>query len=156
MDATWTITFAVPGPPVPQPRPKISTWGGRGRAYVEARHPIHAYRQAVELAAAASAGRANHKPSGGPVALLVEAVFERPPSHMNGGGTLRAGAPEYPPKCDWDNLGKGVCDAITASGAVWHDDSQVVDGRVVKRYSSGPADKARTIVTVRPYHGPPP
>ncbi len=48
MDA---ITFTIPGPPVPQPRPKISTWGGRGRAYVEKDHAIHAYRQAVELAA---------------------------------------------------------------------------------------------------------
>ena len=152
MDATWTISFTVPGAPVPQPRPRISTWGGRGRAYVEARHPIHAYRQAVELAATVAARGAGHKPADGPLAVEVVAVFGRPPSHLTKGGTPRSTAPDYPPRCDWDNLGKGVCDAITTSGAVWLDDDQVVDGRVRKRYGSGPDDPPRTVVTVRPCH----
>lgn len=42
-----SITFTVPGDPVPQPRPRISTAGGFARAYVPEAHPAHAYRQAV-------------------------------------------------------------------------------------------------------------
>lgn len=144
MDA---LTFTIAGPPVPQPRPKISTWGGRGRAYVEARHPIHAYRQAIALAAAAAA-RAGWTRTDAAVVLEVEAIFARPPSHLTKTGEPRSGAPAFPPKCDWDNLGKGVSDAIKSSGAVWHDDDQVVDGRVRKRYAAR-GEPARTVVVIR-------
>lgn len=37
---------------------------------------------------------------------------------------------------DWDNYGK-ITDAL--NGIVWRDDSQVCDGRVIKRYSDSPA-----------------
>ena len=144
MDA---LTFSVPGPPVPQPRPKVSTWGGRGRAYVEARHPIHAYRQAITLRAGMAAKASRWAVEAGPVQLEVEAVFERPPSHRTKSGLSRS-AKQFPPRADWDNLGKGVADAITDAGAVWHDDDQVVDGRVRKRYAEA-GEAARTIVTVR-------
>jgi Holliday junction resolvase RusA-like endonuclease len=143
MDA---ITFTVPGQPVPQPRPRISTWGGRGRAYTPAHHPIHAYRQAVALAARIAGNGAARLD--GPVALVVECIFGRPPSHVTKGGRLAKGAPAIPPRCDWDNLGKGVCDAITDSGAIWMDDELVVDGRVLKRYA-GPGEAPGTIVTIR-------
>lgn len=33
---------------------------------------------------------------------------------------------------DWDNLGKLLCDA---AGPIWHDNSQIVDGRVRKLYA---------------------
>jgi Holliday junction resolvase RusA-like endonuclease len=147
MDA---ITFEIPGQPVPQPRPKISTWGGRGRAYVEKGHAIHVYRQAIQLAAVAAARQAKHERTLGPVVLFVQAVFSRPPSHLNKAGEPRASAPAFPPRCDFDNLGKGVADAITDSEAIWNDDDQVVDGRVVKRYAR-PGEAARTIVTVEAY-----
>ena len=39
-------------------------------------------------------------------------------------------------KPDWDNHAK-VTDAL--NGIVWHDDSQVVDGRSIKVYSDSPA-----------------
>jgi Holliday junction resolvase RusA-like endonuclease len=83
----------------------------------------------------------------GPVGLAIECVFGRPPSHVTKGGRLAKGAPAIPPKCDWDNLGKGVCDAITDSGAIWLDDELVVDGRVVKRYA-GPGEAPVTKVTI--------
>ncbi len=147
MDAT-TITFEVPGQPVPQPRPRISTRGGFGRAYVEKKHPIHVYRQAVQLAAVAAARSRRHEPTDGPIVLEVVAVFGRPPSHLAKDGSPRASAPAFPPRCDWDNLGKGVSDAIGDSKAIWLDDDQVVDGRVVKRYAA-PGEQARTVVTIR-------
>ena len=144
MDA---ITFTVHGPPVPQPRAKISTWGGRGKAYVEAKHPIHAYRQAIALAAQVAA-RGGWERTDGPVVLEVEAIFARPPSHLTKTGEPRAGAKPFPPRCDWDNLGKGVSDAIKTSGAVFVDDDQVVDGRVRKRYAAN-GERSRTVVTIR-------
>ena len=46
-----SLRIEVPGQPVPQPRARVSTVGGFARAYVPKRHPIHAYREAVALAA---------------------------------------------------------------------------------------------------------
>jgi Holliday junction resolvase RusA-like endonuclease len=135
-------TFTVPGQPVPQPRPKFSTRGGFGRAYTPTKHPINAFRQAVSALAAAVPRRAELT---GPVQVVIEAVFARPRSHLRKNG-LAKDAPAFPPKCDWDNLGKGVCDAIT--GCLWVDDDQVVDGRVTKRYAVD-GEEAHTRVTVR-------
>jgi Holliday junction resolvase RusA-like endonuclease len=146
------IVFEILGQPIPQPRPRVSTWGGRGRAYTPADHAIHPYRQAIEISAIMAARRARHEPTDQAVVLEVVAVFARPPSHLNKSGEPRASAPAFPPRCDWDNLGKGVSDAITKSGAIWQDDDQVVDGRVRKRYAR-PGEAARTIVTVRADHG---
>lgn len=139
MDA---ITFTIPGPPVPQPRPRVSTWGGRGRAYTPAGHKIHAYREAIALVAKASGKRID-----GPVALDVLAVFERPPSHWRKRG-LRENAPRWP-RADGDNLLKGVADALTDAG-IWEDDDQVLDWRISKRFGKS----ARTEITIRPLEVP--
>ena len=145
MDA---ITFRIPGDPVPQPRARVSTRGGKPKGYTPAGHPIHVYRQAIQVAAMVAARLARHDLVTGPVVLEVLCVFARPPSHLNKAGQPRATAALFPPRCDWDNLGKGVSDAITDSGAIWRDDEQVVDGRVRKRYAR-PGEAAGTIVTVR-------
>lgn len=147
MTLEWT--FEVLGDPVPQPRHKVSARFGIPRAYIAARHPIHAYRQTVALMAAATGSGAD----GSPYEVDIEAVFDRPPSHRRKTG-LRAGAPAFPPRCDWDNLAKGVCDAITESKAFWLDDDQVVAGRCRKRYAAA-GEYARTRVTVRRADAPP-
>jgi Holliday junction resolvase RusA-like endonuclease len=77
----------------------------------------------------------------------VEFIFARPPSHWTKSG-LAASAPAIPPKCDWDNLGKAVSDAITDSGVIWGDDDQVVDATVRKRYAAR-REQARTIIRIR-------
>jgi len=100
------ITFSVPGDPVPQPRPRVSTAGGFARAYVPKDHPIHAYRQAVAVAASA----AGVLQATGPVSIIIDAVFARPKSHMNKGG-VKPNAPALP-RPDVDNLGKAVLDAL--------------------------------------------
>ena len=46
-------------------------------------------------------------------------------------------------KCDWDNIGKIICDAL--NGIAYHDDKQVVDAQVRKFYS----DQPRVIVTIQ-------
>lgn len=136
------LVLTIPGQPVPQPRPRISTRGGFGRAYVPKKHPIYAYRQAIVLMAQSL----RTKPWDGPFVCDIEAVFARPASHWTKAG-LRSGAPPHPIP-DWDNLAKGVQDAITDAGTVWFDDTQVVDGRCRKRYGER-SEAPRTIVRIR-------
>ena len=100
------IAFTVPGDPVPQPRPRVSTAGGFARTYVPKDHAIHAYRQAVAVAARA----AGLKVATHPLSVVVDAVFVRPKSHMTKSG-VRKGAPVLP-RPDVDNLGKAVLDGL--------------------------------------------
>ena len=129
------ITFSVPGDPVPQPRPRVSTAGGFARAYVPAKHAIHGYRQAVALAAKA----AGLKEATAPVSVIVDAVFARPKSHLNKSG-VKATAPRLP-RPDVDNIGKAVLDALQE---VIGDDSNVSRLVVEKSYST----EGRTTVRV--------
>lgn len=144
MDAT-EITFEVPGPPVPQPRPRVSTRGGFARAYTPKGHGIHAYREAVELLATSSGWAEG--PTDGPMAVEIDAYFPRPPSHLNRAGDVKPAAPARP-RADVDNLAKGVLDAITDSRAFWLDDDQVVELVIRKGYAR-PGAGGRTIITVR-------
>ena len=129
------ITFSVPGDPVPQPRPRVSTAGGFARAYVPAKHPVHAYRQAV----AAAARAAGLTETGEPLNVVIDAVFGRPKSHM----TKRGVKPTAPtlPRPDVDNIGKAVLDALQD---VIGDDTNV--SRLVVEKSYGP--EARTTVRI--------
>ena len=129
------ITFSVPGDPVPQPRPRVSTAGGFARAYVPKKHPVHAYRQAV-AAAARAAGLCK---TGDPLNVVIDAVFRRPKSHL----TKRGVKPTAPtlPRPDVDNLAKAVLDALQD---VMGDDTNV--SRLVVEKSYGP--EARTTVRI--------
>jgi hypothetical protein len=129
------ITFSVPGDPVPQPRPRVSTAGGFARAYVPQDHPIHAYRQAVALAARAAGVRQ----ATGPVSVIVDAVFARPKSHLNKSG-VKPAAPVLP-RPDVDNLGKAVLDALQD---VMGDDTNV--GRLLVEKTWG--TEGRTTVRI--------
>lgn len=131
------ITFSVPGDPVPQPRPRITVRGKHGHAYVPADHPIHAYRQAVAIAAKAAGAEPTER---APLTLVVDLVFARPKSHYRKSG-LREDAPTLP-RPDCSNCLKGIEDAL--NGVAWVDDSQV--GRVVVEKSYGP--EARTTVRI--------
>ena len=134
------VEIVVPGQPVPQPRPRVSTRGGIGRAYTPKGHAIHAYRQAIQLMAR-TVGRID-----GAAVLEVEAVFERAASHWRK-HDLRPGAPRWP-RADGDNVLKAVADALTDAG-IWADDDQVVDWRIRKRFASR-QEPARTIIRLGP------
>ena len=131
------IRFVVPGNPVPQPRPRISTRGGFARAYVPKDHPIHLYRLRIGNAAEAL----DIVPHDGDVAIDIAAVFSRPPSHKRMGSK----APARPVKCDWDNVAKGVCDAL--NGIAYVDDDQIVEAHVTRRYAR-PGENAHTAITI--------
>lgn len=121
------ISFTVPGDPVPQPRPRVSTRGGFARAYVPAKHPVHAYRQAVALAAATAGLGARDTP----LAVRIVATFARPKSHYGAKGRLKPDAAPLP-RPDCDNIAKAVLDALSVA----FDDTLVSDLRVTKTYGS--------------------
>jgi Holliday junction resolvase RusA-like endonuclease len=130
------IAFSVPGDPVPQPRARVSTVGGFGRAYVPKSHAVHPYRQAVALAAKA----AGCEPHAEPVNVVIDFVFARPKSHLRKSG-VREDAPVLP-RSDLDNMAKAVLDAL--NGVAWVDDSQVSRLVVEKSYGS----EGRTTVRI--------
>lgn len=130
------LTFTIPGEPVPQPRPRVSTRGGFARAYVPAKHPVHAYRAAIANAARV-AGAGVH---GEPVSVVIDFVWERPKSHLRKSG-VKPDAPVLP-RPDLDNTTKAVLDSL--NGVAWEDDSQVQ--RLVVEKSYGP--EARTTVRI--------
>jgi Holliday junction resolvase RusA-like endonuclease len=129
------ITFTVPGDPVPQPRPRVSTRGGFARAYVPSKHPVHDYRGAI-ASAAADAGLTQ---TGEPLNVVIDAVFVRPKSHLCKAG-VKATAPRLP-RPDVDNIAKAVLDALQD---VMGDDSLVARLVVEKSYGT----EARTTVRV--------
>lgn len=129
------ITFTVPGEPVPQPRPRVSTRGGFARAYVPATHPVHAFRQAVAL----SATIAGLKKCFEPMNVCIVAVFKRPASHVTAKGMVKATAARVP-RPDVDNLAKAVLDAL----GDFFDDTLVESLQVSKSYG----DVAYTKVTI--------
>jgi len=135
------IVLEVPGQPVPQPRQRVTIRGGHGHAYTEKKHPIHLYRQAIELVARASGRKMPRVPT----VLSIVAVFERPKSHWRK-HDLSPKAPLWP-NADGDNIQKGVADALT-DACLWEDDDQVVDWHCRKRYAAR-NEQARTVITIR-------
>ena len=130
------ITFSVPGDPVPQPRPRVSTRGGFARAYVPAKHPVHEYRTQI----AAAARDAGLTETGEPLSVVIDAVFARPKSHLRKSG-VKPDAPKLP-RPDVDNIGKAVLDALQD---VVGDDTNVARLVIEKSYGT----EARTTVRIR-------
>ena len=130
-----SITFSVPGDPVPQPRPRVSTRGGFARAYVPAQHPVHAYRKAI----AEAADEAGLVAQDEPISVVIDAVFMRPKSHLLKSG-VKPDAPKLP-RPDVDNIAKAVLDALQD---VIGDDTCVARLVVEKSYGQ----EARTTVRI--------
>jgi len=129
------IRFCVLGDPVPQPRARHAARNGFVRTYTPD-NGIEAYKSAIGIAAQA----AGISRLASPLVVEVEAVFGRPPSHLLKSGALRKGAPGWP-RPDWDNIAKGVCDALLAQ------DSVITKGSCEKRYAL-PGEIAHTVVVV--------
>ena len=129
------ITFSVPGNPVPQPRVRVSTRGGFARAYVPSKHPVHDYRTQLAIAARMAGLTA----TGEPLDVVIDAVFERPKSHLLKSGVKKT-APRLP-RPDVDNVAKAVLDSLQD---VMGDDSLVARLVVAKSWGQ----EARTTVRV--------
>ena len=128
----------IPGEPIAQPRVKVSTRGGFARAYVDAKHPIHAYKQAIRLAYV----NAGSEVLEGPVSVRIVCWFDRPKSHSR---KRRQSREPKTTKPDADNLAKGIGDALNE--IAYHDDGQVYKLTVEKWYV-GPNDPVGTYLEV--------
>ena len=116
------ISFFVHCEPVPQPRAKVSTRGGFARAYVDAKHPINAYKQAIREAFQADK-------LSGPLGCSLLFKFSRPKSHT-----------KKQRQCGWhtgnsdiDNLAKAIFDAL--NGLAYDDDKQIAFVQAHKRWA---------------------
>ncbi len=149
MTATLTapITFTVPGAAVPQPRHKVSTFGGHARAYLPSDHPVHAFKASIRMALAEAY---DGGPLEGPLAVSAVFILLRPASMFKkrGGNPRRwhTGA-----RADADNLGKALLDALT-DGGLWRDDAQVARLRIDKHVAAGD-EHPRTEVRIEPLEG---
>jgi Holliday junction resolvase RusA-like endonuclease len=115
----------IPGEPIAQPRVKVSTKNGFARAYVDAKHPIHAYKQAIRLAYVNAGGEVLQ----GPVEIRIACWFERPKGHSK---KRRQSREPKITKPDADNLGKAILDALNE--IAYDDDGQVYRLTVEKWY----------------------
>ena len=128
--------FTVPG----IPRPKGSKRAlGPGRM-VESSRYVGAWQ--AQITAAAWTYRLSAVPTAGPVRVTCLFTFPRPRSHYRTGRhatELRDDAPAFhTARPDVDKLIRAVYDAITASGAIWRDDSQVAQSSALKVYGINP------------------
>ena len=130
------ISFTVCGDPVAQPRHKVTIRGKKPIAYIPDDHPIHAYKQAVQLAAKVAMG--GRDPVEGAVEVAIVFCFARPKSHTK----AQRLDDRHTQKPDLDNLTKAVLDAL--NGICWTDDSQAFRLRPEKKWAS----EAKTIIAI--------
>jgi len=111
------VEFRVPSIPVAQPRQRHGFVRGQIRNWTPARHPVNAFKAAVQLAFSQAGGRMLM----GPVVLQVTFRMPRPKAML---WKTKPMPEEYhTKKPDLDNLLKAVKDALT--GLAWRDDAQV-------------------------------
>ncbi len=145
------ISFFVQGEPKGQPRPRASTFrnGGRPRIFdpgtAENWKSLIAY-EAKNFAAQFPIQQA--------ICLAVDFHFARPKAHFRFRRGLLAGLKESAPawkeaKPDIDNLLKAVMDALTQIGA-WHDDAQVCQIIVRKRFCEIEEQAQGAQITIEP------
>lgn len=129
------IFISLSGEPKGKGRPRF----GNGRAFTPA--ATKSYEGVLRLEAQNVMG--TRPPLEGPLSIVVSMFMPIPKSWSKRkradalSGVLR---PIVKP--DWDN-GAKMTDALNE--VVWRDDSQVVDGRVIKRYS----DRPRLEISIR-------
>lgn len=133
------IAFSVQGEPKGQPRPRafaMNIGGGRYSARVFDAGTAEGWKS---LIAAAIRPVLPAMAASGPVQVKVGFVFRRPKSHCRANGDLKPGAPvHHTGKPDIDNLQKALFDAITQTGGVWNDDSQIAAVFAWKNYGPTP------------------
>lgn len=135
-----TVAFVIPGTPVGKGRPKFARRGNFVSTYTPEK--TASYENLVKVKAEeAMKGR---PAIDGAVAVTIW-LWVTPPVSWSQKKKRAALAGEIYPttKPDWDNVGKGICDAMNE--IVFKDDKQIVDARVTKRYGQ----VARAAVEVR-------
>lgn len=135
-DVRHVLSFAIPGQPVPKGRPRFARVGGFVRAYTPDK--TRAYERLVHDCAAIEVMRANPIvfPLICPLRVVLNAYMTIPASWSKKKHNDAINGLVLPTsKPDFDNLLKTL-DGL--NGLAWNDDSQIVDGRAIKRYSENP------------------
>lgn len=127
------LNFDIPGVPVGKGRPRAAARGKHIQLYTPEK--TASYEGVVALAARqAMAGALLLE---GPVATTLEIRLPIPRSWSKRKQADALAGIEYPTKKpDADNVVKAIFDAL--NGVVWHDDTQVVEIVVRKRYAAVP------------------
>lgn len=127
------VHFFVPGKPQGKGRPRAVARGKFVRMYTPEK--TASYESTVALAASEAMG--NRPPMDGALSVTMQIALPIPASWSNRKKSNALDGIVLPTiKPDADNVVKAVFDAI--NGVVWGDDTQVVDLRLVKRYSARP------------------
>jgi Holliday junction resolvase RusA-like endonuclease len=141
---TTPISFTVLGDPKGQPRPKAFSRGGHAAVY----DPGTAEGWKSAIAVAAKEAGAVGLLLTGPLRLTLSCYFRRPRAHYRTGKRAAELRDDitlwHTKKPDADNVGKAAADALTHLGT-WHDDSQICEFIVRKRYT---ASIAHTEITI--------
>ena len=135
-----SIEFTIPGVSVGKGRPRFARRGAFISTYTDAK--TASYENLVKVKAEeAMAGRLLIQ---GAVEVSIRIIVTPPASWSQKKQRAAMAGEIYPTtKPDWDNVGKGICDAMNE--IVFKDDKQVVDARVTKRYGQ----VAGAVVAVR-------
>jgi Holliday junction resolvase RusA-like endonuclease len=142
-----TVEFYVPGIPAPGGSKKAFAYVGRdGRPHANV--VDDAKRNAPWRSSVAYEARRAHmgqEPLHGPLQLLVTFYLPRPKDHFGSGknaGSMKRTAPHlHAKKPDLTKLVRALEDAMT--GIVWHDDAQVCEQQIRKRYGAAAGAKVR-------------
>jgi Holliday junction resolvase RusA-like endonuclease len=134
---TQPVTFTVPGVPIAQPRQRYTRTGIN---YTPSQHPVQQWKARVVFAW----HDLHQEPLAGPVRLEVYFEMPRPKKYLAKKwlGVLLW----HVKRPDADNLIKAIKDAL--NGLAWHDDSQVCQLYVEKRYTAGGEEPKATITVV--------
>jgi Holliday junction resolvase RusA-like endonuclease len=145
MSLAWPATdpelviVTVPGVPVAKGRPRLTVRGKIARAYTPAK--TRAYEDAVRIEALAAMG--GRPVVTGAVTLCVTAYVPMPQRLSKAEKeAAREGILKPSTRPDADNYAKAALDGC--NGILFHDDSQVTDLIVRKRY----ADRPRLVITM--------
>jgi Holliday junction resolvase RusA-like endonuclease len=150
---TPIVHFVVPGIPVGKGRHRSRRAvgydeHGQTRAFI-AMHPDRkSAKYEKHVAIEAKIAMQGRRPVGEPVCLVVRAYYPIPSSWPQWRQRdARTGVIVPKVKPDWDNVGKAASDAM--NGIVYTDDSLVVTGCVLKRYSTDPRVEIAVYAFVR-------
>ena len=138
-----TYRFTIPGPAVPQGRPRITTVNGYPRAFDPPKSK--AYKEFVRHCVMEQwrdrlkkcASNLQNILLFGPISVVITEYREVPKAWSKKKRRMAIEGKLLPTKkADIDNVAKAILDAV--KGQVWVDDAQVVDLAASKRYSDNP------------------
>jgi Holliday junction resolvase RusA-like endonuclease len=143
------LTFELRGEPRAWSRARAQIRSKDGRSFIHFFMDSHEADYRDALAWQARAALRSKPPSDRPIAVLIHVFAPIAQSwNMREKADARAGASRPTSKPDADNFAKIIGDSL--NNIAWFDDSQIVDLRVIKRYSERPAMRVEAREFVSP------